>query len=62
MMIEKKTFYNFVNDNDEGFKRLQEFSKTIRRENFINLIKDSNNRMGYDKYDKWELLYWTDEE
>lgn len=59
MMIEKKTFYNFVNDNDEGFKRLQEFSKTIRRENFINLIKDSNNRMGYDK---WELLYWTDEE
>ena len=62
MMIEKKTFYNFVNDNDEGFKRLQEFSKTIRRENFISLIKDSNNRMGYDKYDKWELLYWTDEE
>lgn len=59
MMIEKKTFYNFVNDNDEGFKRLQEFSKTIKRENFINLIKDSNNRMGYDK---WELLYWTDEE
>ena len=59
MMIEKKTFYNFVNDNDEGFKRLQEFSKTIRRENFINLIKDSNNRMGYDK---WELLYWSDEE
>lgn len=59
MMIEKKTFYNFVNDNDEGFKRLQEFSKTIRRENFINLIKDSNNSMGYDK---WELLYWTDEE
>ena len=59
MMIEKKTFYNFVNDNDEGFKRLQEFSKTIRRENFINLIKDSNNRMGYDK---WDLLYWTDEE
>ena len=59
MKIEKKTFYNFVNDNDEGFKRLQEFSKTIKRENFINLIKDSNNRMGYDK---WELLYWTDEE
>ena len=59
MMIEKKTFYNFVNDNDEGFKRLQEFSKTIKRENFINLIKDSNNRMGYDK---WDLLYWTDEE
>ena len=61
-MIEKKTFYNFVNDNDEGFKRLQEFSKTIRRENFISLIKDSNNHMGHDKYDKWELLYWTDEE
>ena len=59
MMIEKKTFYNFVNDNDEGFKRLQEFSKTIKRENFINLIKDSNNRLGYDK---WDLLYWTDEE
>ena len=59
MKIEKKTFYNFVNDNDEGFKRLQEFSKTIKRENFINLIKDSNNRMGYDK---WDLLYWTDEE
>lgn len=47
MKIEKKTFYNFVNDNDEGFKRLQEFSKTIKRENFINLIKDSNNRMGF---------------
>ena len=59
MMIEKKTFYNFVNDNDEGFKRLQEFSKTIKRENFISLIKDSNNRMGFDK---WDLLYWTDEE
>ena len=59
MMIEKKTFYNFVNDNDEGFKRLQEFSKTIKKENFISLIKDSNNRMGYDK---WDLLYWTDEE
>ena len=59
MKIEKKTFYNFVNDNDKGFKRLQEFYKTIKRENFINLIKDSNNRMGYDK---WELLYWTDEE
>mgnify|MGYP003426485769 FL=1 len=59
MKIEKKTFYNFVNDNDEGFKRLQEFSKTIKRENFINLIKDSNNRMGFDK---WDLLYWTDEE
>lgn len=59
MKIEKKTFYNFVNDNDEGFKRLQEFSKTIRRENFISLIKDSNNRMGFDK---WDLLYWTDEE
>ena len=59
MMIEKKTFYNFVNDNDEGFKRLQEFSKTIKKENFISLIKDSNNRMGFDK---WDLLYWTDEE
>ena len=59
MMIEKRTFYNFVNDNDEGFKRLQEFSKTIKKENFISLIKDSNNRMGYDK---WDLLYWTDEE
>lgn len=59
MKIEKKTFYNFVNDNDEGFKRLQEFSKTIKRENFISLIKDSNNRMGFDK---WDLLYWTDEE
>ena len=59
MKIEKKTFYNFVNDNDEGFKQLQEFSKTIKRENFISLIKDSNNRMGFDK---WELLYWTDEE
>ena len=59
MKIEKKTFYNFVNDNDEGFKQLQEFSKTIKRENFINLIKDSNNRMGFDK---WDLLYWTDEE
>ena len=59
MMIEKKTFFFFFNDNDEGFKRLQEFSKTIKRENFINLIKDSNNRMGYDK---WDLLYWTDEE
>lgn len=47
MKIEKKTFYNFVNDNDEGFKRLQEFSKTIKRENFISLIKDSNNRMGF---------------
>ena len=59
MKIEKKTFYNFVNDNDEGFKRLQEFSKTIKKENFISLIKDSNNRMGFDK---WDLLYWTDEE
>lgn len=59
MKIEKKTFYNFVNDNDEGFKRLQEFSKIIKRENFISLIKDSNNRMGFDK---WDLLYWTDEE
>ena len=59
MKIEKKTFYNFVNDNDEGFKRLQEFSKTIKKENFISLIKDSNNHMGFDK---WDLLYWTDEE
>ena len=58
MKIEKKSFYKFGSE-DEGFKQLQEFSKTIKRENFINLIKDSNNRMGYDK---WELLYWTDEE
>ena len=59
MKIEKKTFYNFVNDNDEGFKRLQEFSKTIKRENFINLVRDANHRAGYDK---WDLLYWSDEE
>ena len=59
MKIEKKTFYNFVNDNDEGFEQLQEFSKTIKKENFISLIRDANHRMGYDK---WDLLYWTDEE
>ena len=59
MMIEKKTFYNIYNDNDEGFKKLQEFSKTIKRENFISIIRDANHRAGYDK---WDLLYWTDEE
>ena len=59
MKIEKKTFYSFNDDNGEGFKQLQEFSKTIKRENFISLIKDSNNSMGFDK---WDLLYWTDEE
>ena len=59
MKIEKKEFYSFNDDNGEGFRKLQEFSKTLKRENFISIIKDANHRAGYDK---WDLLYWTDEE
>ena len=58
MKIEKKTFYKFGSE-DEGFKQLQEFSKTIKKENFIKLDKSTNGYLGITEYN---LFYWTDEE
>ena len=59
MKIEKKTFYSFNDDNGEGFKKLQEFSKTIKKENFIKLDKGTNGYLGITEY---TVFYWTDEE
>ena len=59
MKIEKKTFYSFNDDNGEGFRKLQEFSKTIKRENFIKLDKGTNGYLGIKEY---TLFYWSDEE
>ena len=39
MKIEKKTFYSFNDDNGEGFKQLQEFSKTIKKKTLLVLSK-----------------------
>ena len=58
MKIEKKSFYKFGSE-DEGFKQLQEFSKTIKKENFIKLEKSANGYFGITEY---TLFYWTDEE
>ena len=58
MKIEKKVFYNFGND-DEGFKQLQEFSKTLKKENFIKIDKGTNGYLGITEY---TVFYWTNEE
>ena len=58
MKIEKKVFYNFGND-DEGFKQLQEFSKTLKKENFIKIDKGTNGYLGITEY---TVFYWSDEE
>lgn len=57
MKIEKKIFYNFGND-DEGFKQLQEFSKTLKKENFIKIDKGTNGYLGITEY---TVFYWTEE-
>ena len=57
MKIEKKVFYNFGND-DEGFKQLQEFSKTLKKENFIKIDKGTNGYLGITEY---TVFYWTEE-
>ena len=57
MKIEKKVFYNFSND-DEGFKQLQEFSKTKKKENFIKIDKGTNGYLGITEY---TVFYWTEE-
>ena len=57
MKIEKKIFYNFGND-DEGFKQLQEFSKTLKKEKFIKIDKGTNGYLGITEY---TVFYWTEE-
>ena len=57
MKIEKKVFYNFGND-DEGFKQLQEFSKTLKKENFIKIDKGTNGYLGITEY---TVFYWAEE-
>lgn len=55
--IKKKVFYNLVRGEDTGFEKLQEFVKSLKKENIISISEGVH----YDCMAKYTLFYWAEE-